>query len=64
LPEATGTRKDDEVARRGPEREQQKDVRLRSRKVHSRPGETPAEVSERPEKTIREMESLEVLRDQ
>lgn len=52
-PEATGTRKDDEVAGRGPEREQQKDVRLRSRKVHSRPGETPAEVSERPEKTIK-----------
>lgn len=46
-PEATGTWKDEERAGRGPEREQPRDVRLRSRKEHPRPGETPAEVSER-----------------
>lgn len=51
-------RKDDEIARKGPERETQRDVKLRSQKEHPRPGETPAEVAERPEKTIREMESL------
>lgn len=57
-PEATGTRKEDEIAGRGPEREQQRNVRLRSRKELPRPGETPAEVAERSEETIREMESL------
>lgn len=49
----TGTRKDDEIARRGPEREKQRDVRLRSQKIHPSPGQTPAEVAERPEKSIK-----------